>query len=198
MREAMKREALYAEFIIEVSKRRVHAWSHQAETPEVLAGLYSALERMRLTSPDEVRQLAEKVVLHVMEAYAAPDRSFDEQRQNLDKVAGNDPLKNFSEACRRCAPDAQSVGSTSGASWSRLRAPRCGTSRTQSARRCSRRFFWTSPNRPARVKASVSCCNSIAQVGTAGKTWLCRTVSGLCSSLRTAPNCSPQNTSGSS
>jgi hypothetical protein len=101
MREAMKRQALYAEFIIEASKRRADAWSRQAETPEVLAGLYSALERMRLTSPDEVRQLAEKVVLHVMEAYAAPDRSFDELRENLDKVAGNDPLKNFSEACRR-------------------------------------------------------------------------------------------------
>ena len=56
---------------------------------------------MRLTSSDEVRGLAEKVVLHVIEAYAAPDRSFDELRQHVDKVAGNDPLKNFSEACRR-------------------------------------------------------------------------------------------------
>ncbi|MGO8953569.1 MAG: hypothetical protein ACLP1W_13950 [Rhodomicrobium sp.] len=101
MREAMKRETLYAEFIIEASKRRADAWSHHAETPEVLAGLYSAVERMRLTSSDEVRGLAEKVVLHVIEAYAAPDRSFDELRQHVDKVAGNDPLKNFSEACRR-------------------------------------------------------------------------------------------------
>lgn len=85
--EAKKRERLYAEFIIEASKRRADAWSQHAETPDVLAGLYSAVERMRLTSSDEVRQLAEKVVLHVMEAYAAPDRSFDELRQHIDRVA---------------------------------------------------------------------------------------------------------------
>jgi hypothetical protein len=101
LREATKRETLYAEFIIEASKRRAEAWSHHAETPEVLAGLYSAVERMRLTSSDEVRQLAEKVALHVMEAYAAPDRTFDELRQHLDKVAGSDPLRDFSEACRQ-------------------------------------------------------------------------------------------------
>ena len=46
----MKREALYAEFIKEASKRRAEAWSHQAESPEVIAGLYSGVERMRLFS----------------------------------------------------------------------------------------------------------------------------------------------------
>ncbi len=101
MREATKRETLYAEFIIDASKCRADAWSHHAETPELLAGLYSAVERMRLTSSDEVRQLAEKVVLHVIEAYAAPDRSFDELRQHVGRVASSDPLKDFSEACRR-------------------------------------------------------------------------------------------------
>jgi hypothetical protein len=100
MREATKRETLYAEFIIEASRRRADAWSHHAETPEVLAGLYSAVERMRLTSSDEVRQLAEKVALHVIDAYAAPDRSFDELRQHVDKVTATDPLRDFSEACR--------------------------------------------------------------------------------------------------
>ena len=52
--EAVKREALYAEFIIEASKRFTDAWSRQAESPEVIAGLYSAVERMRLTSSTEV------------------------------------------------------------------------------------------------------------------------------------------------
>jgi len=101
MREAAKRETLYAEFITEASKCRADAWSHHVETPEVLAGLYSAVERMRLISSDAVRQAAEKVVLHVMDAYAAPDRSFDELRQHVDRVASSDPLKDFSEACRR-------------------------------------------------------------------------------------------------
>lgn len=68
--EAAKRETLYAEFIIEASKRLTEAWSRQAESPEVVAGLYSALERMRLTSSSEVICVAEQMVRRVIEAYA--------------------------------------------------------------------------------------------------------------------------------
>jgi len=50
IQEATKRETLYAEFIKEASKRRAEAWSHQAESPEVIAGLYSGVERMRMSS----------------------------------------------------------------------------------------------------------------------------------------------------
>jgi hypothetical protein len=60
--EAAKREALYAEFIIEASRRLSEAWSRQAESPEVLAGLYSAHQRMRLTSSDEVIRVADHVI----------------------------------------------------------------------------------------------------------------------------------------
>ena len=48
--EAVKRETLYAEFIIEASRCLTEAWSRQAEDSEVLAGLYAAVQRMRLTS----------------------------------------------------------------------------------------------------------------------------------------------------
>jgi hypothetical protein len=34
-------------YIVEASKRFADAWSHHAESPEVVAGLYSAIERMR-------------------------------------------------------------------------------------------------------------------------------------------------------
>jgi hypothetical protein len=40
-----QREALYAEFIVEASKRLADAWSHHAESPDVL---FSAIERMRV------------------------------------------------------------------------------------------------------------------------------------------------------
>ena len=36
-RLALKRETLYADFIIEASERYAHAWSHEAESPEVNA-----------------------------------------------------------------------------------------------------------------------------------------------------------------
>ena len=100
IQEATKREALYAEFIKEASKRRAEAWSRQAETPEVIAGLYSGVERMRLWSSSEVIRKAEHVIRHVIDAYASPDRTFDELRQNMDAAVSHDPIKAFSEACR--------------------------------------------------------------------------------------------------
>jgi len=90
MREAKKRETLYAEFISEASKRRANAWSHHAETPEVIAGLYSAVERIRLTSSNEVRSLAEQVVRHVIEAYAAPDRTARKHRRRNRQGSSQD------------------------------------------------------------------------------------------------------------
>ena len=98
--EAAKREALYAEFIIESSKRLADAWSHQAESPEVLVGLFAIIQRMRLTSSDKVIALAEDVGRHVMNAYAAPNRTFDEARKTLESQDHKDPVRAFSEACR--------------------------------------------------------------------------------------------------
>jgi hypothetical protein len=100
IQEAVKRETLYAEFIIEASKRLTEAWGHQAEGPEVFAGLYSAIERMRLTSSGEVIRVAEQVVRFVVEAYAAPDKGFDELRERLGSEDYGDPLREFGEVCR--------------------------------------------------------------------------------------------------
>jgi hypothetical protein len=101
VQEAAKREALYAEFIIEASRRLSETWSHQAESPEVLAGLYSAHQRMRLTSSDEVIRLADYVIRLVIQAYAAPDKTFDELRQHIAASDEQwDPLRGFAEACR--------------------------------------------------------------------------------------------------
>ena len=98
--EAAKREALYSEFIIEASRRVADAWSHQAESPEVVAGLYSAVERMRLTSSSAVIDAAEQVLRQVADAYAAPDQTFDDLRERIRGQDFRDPLRGFSEACR--------------------------------------------------------------------------------------------------
>ena len=100
IQEAVKREALYGEFIIEASKRVADAWSHQAESPVVVAGLYSAIERMRLTSSSAVIRSAEQVSRQVADAYAAPDKTFDELRRSLQNEEFRDPLRDFSDACR--------------------------------------------------------------------------------------------------
>jgi hypothetical protein len=98
--EAAKRESLYAEFIVEASRRLAEAWCHHAESPEVIAGLYAAVQRMRLASSDEVIRLADRVIREVTEAYAAPDRTFDELRERIGGDEPPDALTDFGEACR--------------------------------------------------------------------------------------------------
>jgi hypothetical protein len=104
MKRHAEREALYAEFIVEASKRFADAWSHHAESPEVVAGLFSAVERMRLTSSDAVIVAAEQVMLNILEAYAQPDKSFDDLRRSIhgDQFRDQFPnkLRDFSEACK--------------------------------------------------------------------------------------------------
>ena len=103
MKHHAEREALYAEFIV-ASKRFADAWSHHAESPEVVAGLFSAIERMRLTSSNSVIVAAERVMLNILEAYAQPDKSFDDLRRSIhgDQFRDQFPnkLRDFSEACK--------------------------------------------------------------------------------------------------
>ena len=51
LQEAAKRETLYAEFIIEASKRLTEAWGKRAEGPDVLARLYAARSGYALSPP---------------------------------------------------------------------------------------------------------------------------------------------------
>ena len=56
---------------------------------------------MRLTSSDEVIRVADQVIRLVIQAYAAPDKTFDELRQHIAADDEQwDPLRRFAEACR--------------------------------------------------------------------------------------------------
>jgi hypothetical protein len=101
MQHGMQRQALYSDFIVEASKRLTEAWNHQAEGPEVIAGLYSAVARMRLTSSSEIIKRAEQVIRSIVAAYADPNRSFDEFKQHVQDPDLADPLSDFTEACRK-------------------------------------------------------------------------------------------------
>jgi len=111
LQQAVGRETLYAEFIREAAKRLTEAWSKQAQEPEVIAGLYSAVERMRLISSNTVIESAEHVIRKVVEAYADPNRTFDDLRNGL--MSGNihldNPLKTSPSPVRQsfmpCTPD---------------------------------------------------------------------------------------------
>ena len=97
MKRHAEREVLYAEFIVEASKRFADAWSHHAESPEVVAGLYSAIERMRLTSSNAVIVAAEGVMFDILDQ---PDKSFDDLRRSIRGDQFPNKLRVFSEACK--------------------------------------------------------------------------------------------------
>jgi len=98
--EIRKREQLYVEFIAESSKHIIDAFGHQLQTPERLTGLYSILNRIRLRCSDEVLAAAEKTATQIIERYLGPNLSPEEIRQTiLDRT--DDPLKDFSQACRQ-------------------------------------------------------------------------------------------------
>src|ERR1700740_2216393 len=65
----------------------------------------SAVERMRLTSSDAVIVCAEQVMLNILEAYAQPDKNFDDLRRSIhgDQFRDQFPnkLRDFSEACKK-------------------------------------------------------------------------------------------------
>jgi hypothetical protein len=56
---------------------------------------------MRLTSSDAVIVAAEQVMLAILEAYAQPDKSFDDLRRSIRGDQFPNKLRDFSEACKK-------------------------------------------------------------------------------------------------
>jgi HAMP domain-containing protein len=102
--EVAKREALYGEFINEVSKVAVEAVEHEFESVRSLEKAFALLNRIRLTASDEVLLAAEKVIDDVGALYmgnAMTPREVYEALHRGGEQGITDPLRAFSEACRR-------------------------------------------------------------------------------------------------
>jgi len=98
--EISKREHLYVEFITEGSKRMTEALVNQLKSPDELFPLYAILNRIRLRSSEEVLSTADSSINRIIEQFFRPNLSAEELRQ-LVLTRPDDPLKDFSEACRR-------------------------------------------------------------------------------------------------
>ena len=98
--EIRKREGLYVEFINEGSKRMLEAFEHQLKGYDQLFTLYSIMNRIRLRSSEEVLTAADRACNQIIEQFFKPNLS-DEQMRELVLTRTDDPLKGFSEACRR-------------------------------------------------------------------------------------------------
>jgi hypothetical protein len=98
--ELNKRETLYGEFIDECSKRVMDSLERNLDKPERFLTTYALLNRIRLCASDAVLGQAVEVVKFIMEQYFSPNVSVEEFHERVHN-GGIDPLKAFSEACRR-------------------------------------------------------------------------------------------------
>lgn len=98
--ERNKRETLYGEFINECSKHAMDSLDRNLDKPERLLSIYALLNRIRLCASDAVLAQGIGLVKLIMEQYFAPNVSLEEFHERVHNE-GSDPLKAFSEACRR-------------------------------------------------------------------------------------------------
>jgi hypothetical protein len=98
--ETRKREQLYADFLTECSKLALDALDHTLDRPETLQQAYTLVNRIRLTSCDAVLRAAEAAIQEILAAYRAPNMPIEKFRE-ISLAEIHDPLKAFSEACRR-------------------------------------------------------------------------------------------------
>jgi len=98
--EVAKREALYGEFINECSIRIMDSLERNLDKPETLLSIYALLNRIRLCASDAVLTQAVELVRFIVEQYFSPNVSIEEFHQRVHN-GHIDPLKAFSEVCRR-------------------------------------------------------------------------------------------------
>jgi tyrosyl-tRNA synthetase len=99
--EMRKREVLYTDYIAECSKLALDSMEHTLETPETLRSAYTLVSRIRLVASDAVLQAAEAALEEIFESYRAPNLPPEKFRALTSLKSVHDPLRAFSEACRR-------------------------------------------------------------------------------------------------
>ncbi|MBI5264015.1 MAG: hypothetical protein HY852_19610 [Bradyrhizobium sp.] len=97
-RVSSQREKLYKSFIEEGSRLYAEALVNDKSDISKLVGLYALIGRMKILSSDAVIEAAEKAGRLIIETYLSPNRTFGDLPGLIDEV---DPLRDFSEACRR-------------------------------------------------------------------------------------------------
>jgi hypothetical protein len=98
--EKTRKQKLYKQFIDEASKLYADALVHDKSEVSALVDMYALIGRMRILSSDAVIAKAEAVARMIIDTYFSPNKTFPELRQLMDGHP-MDPLREFSEACRK-------------------------------------------------------------------------------------------------
>ena len=104
LRATSQREELYKNFIDEASRLYADALVHDKSEISKLVQLYALIARMKILSSDAVLEAAEKAGRLILETYLSPNRTFVDLPELISEM---DPLRDFSEACRRELQSAQ-------------------------------------------------------------------------------------------
>ena len=98
--ERDSRAALFGRFLDEAAKLYADALQNRRDDISGLTHIYALTNRIRLISTERVVESADTVCRNIIDAYLAPNMTLEEMRTNwIDKHV--DPLRDFSEACRR-------------------------------------------------------------------------------------------------
>ena len=98
LRATSRREELYKDFILEASRLYADAIVNDKSEVSKLVDLYALIARMKILSSDAVIEAAEKAGRLILETYLSPNRTFADLPELINEM---DPLRDFSEACRR-------------------------------------------------------------------------------------------------
>lgn len=100
-----RRQKLYKSFIEETSKLYADALVNETSEVSKLVDMYALIGRMKVVSSDGVIEAAEKTGRFIVETYLSPKRTLVDLPELIKEM---DPLRDFSEACRRELRSAQS------------------------------------------------------------------------------------------
>jgi len=95
----VRRESLYSDFIAESARLLVDAMVQSNSDPQKLIPLYALLSRVRLSSSETVLETAEAVIRIIVSTYPKPNLTPEQIESRA--VSGDDPLRQFSDACRK-------------------------------------------------------------------------------------------------
>ncbi|PZU07761.1 hypothetical protein [Sphingomonas sp.] len=95
-----RREKVYSDFIREAARLFGDALGHERDDVSDLIALYALVAHMRLVARSDVVERAENVLEAIVVAYLEPNRTLHQLREFAHN-GGLDPLRLFSEACRK-------------------------------------------------------------------------------------------------
>ena len=98
--ETRKREALYADFIVECSKLAIDALDHNLESPQQVLQVFALQNRIKLVASEAVVAATDQTIKRILEQYFGPNLTKEQLREMAFNRIDEDPVRSFSKACR--------------------------------------------------------------------------------------------------